>query len=135
MYRSDKCGGRTRVVVGQMSGRTNVGRTNVGRTKVGRTNVGRTKVTAPFKKDRAENYDVKLNLGLGDKNIFAILFPHTIYLCVCPSLSLSLSPSLSLSLSHFLSLTHSHFLSLSLSLTHTHILSFSIFLSLLGNTL
>jgi hypothetical protein len=26
MYRSDKCGGQTSVVVGQMSGQTNVGR-------------------------------------------------------------------------------------------------------------
>jgi hypothetical protein len=43
MYRSDKWGGRTIVVVGQMSGRTNVGRTNVSR-----TNVGRTKVAAPL---------------------------------------------------------------------------------------
>jgi hypothetical protein len=51
MYRSDKCGGRTSVVVGQMSGQTNVGRTNVGRTNVGRTNVGQTKVAAPFESD------------------------------------------------------------------------------------
>jgi hypothetical protein len=35
--------GWTSVVVGQMSGRTNVGRTNVGR-----TNVGRTKVASPI---------------------------------------------------------------------------------------
>ncbi len=48
MYRSDKCGGRTNVVVGQMSGWTNVGRTNVGRTNVGRTNVGQTKVAAAY---------------------------------------------------------------------------------------
>jgi hypothetical protein len=34
MYRSDKCGGQTKVVVIQMSGWTNVGRTNVGQTKV-----------------------------------------------------------------------------------------------------
>jgi hypothetical protein len=53
MYWSNKCGGRTNVVVGQMSGRTNFGRTNVGWTNVGwtnvgRTNIGRTKVAAPI---------------------------------------------------------------------------------------
>ncbi len=35
MYRSDKCGKWTNVVIRQMSGWTNVGWTNVGRTKVG----------------------------------------------------------------------------------------------------
>jgi hypothetical protein len=48
MYRSDKCGGRTNIVVGQMSGRTNVGRTNVGWTNVGWKNVGGTKVFIIF---------------------------------------------------------------------------------------
>ena len=35
MYRSDKCGKGTNVLIRQMTGWTNVGWTNVGRTKVG----------------------------------------------------------------------------------------------------
>jgi hypothetical protein len=43
MYKLDKYGRQTNIVVGQMSGQTNIGHTNINQ-----TNVGRTKLEALF---------------------------------------------------------------------------------------
>ena len=48
MYKSDKCGRQRNIVVGQMSGQTNIGHTNIGHTFINQTNVGRTKLGALF---------------------------------------------------------------------------------------
>jgi hypothetical protein len=53
MYNSDKCGRQRNIVVGQMSGQTNIGHTNIGHTNIGhtfinQTNIGRTKLGALF---------------------------------------------------------------------------------------
>jgi hypothetical protein len=48
MYNSDKCGRQRNIVVGQMSGQTNIGHTNIGHTFINQTNIGRTKLGALF---------------------------------------------------------------------------------------